>query len=410
MTSIWKLASAVSGVSLIAMMTATTAYAQDDGSGDFEVGIELDTIYESNVANLSDERLQLANIERSDIIVSPSVFLNLNKEIGGFSLRGSASLGYDFYTKNSRLDSERALVSLDGETRISLCTVEPGLSFRRQQNDLGNRFFIDTPDLVLDNVQTVQEYRLNVGCGQEIGIRALGGVSFEKGDNSNEIRQLSDFESLTYHTGLGYHHPTIGELDLFVSKEETTYRNRVLDGIEDGYEVRRYGATFERDIGARLKGRVEGFLVDVDTNLGGNTDFKGTGFNFDLSATLGARTSAFLKFGQDVQPVLNNDALYMKARNFGVGASFAVNERVTLNGSFTRLDRYYAYSEFLPQDDDVPLLADKLDQFTASADYRGPGRFGFSLYGGYENRSANDDFYNYSGLFAGMKLRYLLIR
>lgn len=397
-------------LALVASGTASSVHAQDVADSSFQLGFQLDGRYDSNVANTNDARAELTRVDGSDFIISPSLFMNINKEVAGFELQGNVSLGYDFYAENSELDSERLFADLQGETRLGFCSVQPGLSFRRQQQELFDRAFVDDAALALDNVQTVQEYRLDLGCGQEIGIRALGGVAYERGDNSNEIRNLSDYESFTYSAGIGYRQPSIGALDIYASQEKTDYENRIVDGVQDSYEVRRYGASFERDIGARLKGRIEGFVIDLDAPGTTGPNFNGTGWNFDLSATLGARVTSYVTLGQDVQPVLNNDALYMKARNWGAGVSFALNDRATLNGAYARLERDYVYSDLLPADEDTPLLDDSLDQFTGSVDFRGSGRLGFSLYGGYENRSSNDAFYDYDGFFAGVKMRYLLIR
>ena len=397
-------------LALVSTGAGTRAQAQEASDSSFQLGVQLDGRYESNVGNNNDVRAAVSRVEGSDIILSPSIFMTVNKDVAGFQLQGNASVGYDFYTENSELNSERLFADLQGSRRIGFCDVRPGIGFRRQQHELGDRFFVDDPAIGIDNVQTVQEYRLDLGCGQEFGLRALGGVSYEKGDNSNEVRNLSDYESFTYSAGIGYHHPSIGELDVYASQEDTEYENRIVDGVQDSYQVRRYGASFERDIGARLKGRVEAFAIDLDTPASTGAEFNGTGWNFDLSATLGARITSYVSLGQDVQPVLNNDALYMKARNWGAGASFALNDRVTLSGSYARLDRDYVYSDLLPADEDTPLLDDSLDQFTGSVDFRGNGPLGFSIYGGYENRSSNDAFYDYDGYFAGVKVRYLLIR
>ena len=399
----------VSALPLV-LLYAPAVVAQEIGADTFQVGVELDTQYDSNVANTSAARAETTNLEGSDVIFRPSLFMMVNKDLGGFQLQGNASAGYDFYAENTRLNSERLAAELNGNTRVGFCNLRPGLSFIRQQQQLNDRFFIDESDDVLDNVQTVQEYGLRAGCGQEYGLRALGGVSYARGDNSNELREFSDYESMTYTAGLGYHHPSVGELDLYASQEDTDYPNRVATGVDDTFRVRRYGASFERDIGARLKGRIEAFAIDLDVPGASETNFNGTGWDFDLSATIGARTTAYVTAGRDVQPVLNNDALYTKSTSLGGGVSYAVNDRVTLSGSYTRLDRTYVYSGVLPADEEARLVDDDLNLFSASANFRGSGPLGFTLYGGYEDRSSNDPFYDYDGFFAGVKLRYLFIR
>ena len=390
-------------------LSAPAVNAQEAASDGFQFGVELDTQYDSNVGNLSEERAATREIQSDDVIFTPSIFASVNKTFGRFALRGNASLGYDFYAENTRLNSERAFADLTGETRLSLCTVQPGLSYRRQQNELGDRFFSDVADVPLDNVQTVQRYALDVACGREFGLRAIGGVAYEEGDNSAVEREFSDYNRMTYTAGLGYQHPSLGELDVFASKEDTDYDNRILDGFMDSYDVKRYGVTLSRNTGARITARVSAFMIDVDAPATGE-DFEGLGWDVGVTARVGARTSFFYDMGQDVQPVLNNDALFMENRDWGAGASYALSERTTLSGSYRRSRKQYVYSDFLPPDDANPLLADTFDRIDASADFKGSGPLEFSLYGGYEKRSSNDDFYEYDGVFAGVRVRYLLGR
>ena len=402
--------SLLSGSAIAAVFVASAAHAQESTSDGFQFGVELDAQYDSNVGNLSEERAASRGLQSDDIILTPSIFASVNKSFGRFQLRGNASLGYNFYTDNSRLNSERALADLTGETRLSLCTIQPGVSYRRQQNELGDRFFSDVQDVPLDNVQTVQRYAVDVACGKEFGLRALAGAAYEEGENSAVQREFSDYNRKTYTAGLGYQHPSLGQWDLFASKENTEYDNRILDGFMDSYDVQRYGVSVSRNTGARITARVSAFYIDVDAPATANRNFNGLGWDVGVTARVGARTSFCYNMGQDVQPVLNNDAIYQKNRDWGAGASYAVSERTTLSGSYRRSKRDYVYSDFLPPEEANPLLGDIFDRIDASADFKTAGPLEYSLYGGYERRSSNDSFYQYDGIFAGVRVRYLLGR
>lgn len=384
--------------------------AQDTSDDSFQLGVEIDVRHDSNVSNVSPDDAELRGITQSDQIITPSAFMAFDRGFGDTRLRGSASVGYDIYMENSQLNAERIQAELSALTRVVVCDIEPGASFQRRQAELGDRFLVVDPDGTTDNVQTVQEYRVDVRCGKEIGLRAIGGVSYQSGKNSNEFREFSDYDSFVYTAGVGYEHPSVGTVEVYAAHEETEYENRIVNGIQDRYDVRRFGGSFERDIGANLSGRIEGFFIDLETPGGVGSEFQGAGWDFDLSATLGPRVKAGINLGRDVQPVLNNEALYSKAKTWGGDLSYAMSETISANLAYSMRERDYVYSELTPPSDIAPLLGDTLHLIRGSIDYQSEGGLGGSLYGGYENRDANDDFYDYDGFFVGLKLRYILAR
>ena len=392
---------------------STAASAQTIGDDFLEFGAEVDLRYDSNVVRggrgLVGET-DAADYNGSDIIITPALTASINKTLGSNAVRASVLVGYDFYLRNERLGNERIQADLAGVGKLAFCELRPGLSFQRRQARAGERGIVTDPAVDVNAVQTVQDYRLDASCGRSIGIRAIGGVEFSSGRTSSEFRRLSDYDRFTYYGGIGYQQPSIGKLDLYASNEETEYVNSPIEEQLRDYSVRRYGATFSRDINARWNANVGVFYVDVNAASAIQENYSGLGWNIGLNGTFPPRLQVGLQFGKDVQPVLNNDSLYTKQTLYGVSLNYALNERWNLSGAYSLRDRNYVYSEVLPPSTEANLLEDQFNLATVSATYNTASPLSFSLYGGYEKRSSNTPLFNYDGVYGGVTVKYLFRR
>ena len=389
---------------------AANAGAQTVGEDFLEFGAQVDLRYDSNVVTGAQQRALDEDFDRSDQIITPSLTASINKTLGRNAIRATALVGYDFHLQNSQLNSERLIFDIAGLVNASICELRPGANFQRRQSRTGDRALFLVDDFDPDNVLTVQEYKLDAACGRSIGLRPIGGLSFRSGRNSSELRQLSDYDSFTYYGGIGYKQPSIGTLDLYASHEKTEYENRLIEGELDEYEVRRIGGTFARDIGARWNARAGAFYIDTDAAGVVGENYSGLGWNIGLNGSFSPRARLSLDFAKDVQPVLNNDSLYMKQTLYGVRGAYVVNERWTLNAGYSLRDRSYVFSEALPPSTEGNLLEDQFNLATVSADYNTASPLSFTLYGGYENRSADNPLFDYDGYYAGVTVKYLLRR
>ena len=387
-----------------------SASAQTVGDDFLEFGAEVDLRYDSNVVRGGRGLPEADGYDGSDIIISPALRAAVNKTLGRNAVQASVLVGYDFYTRNDRLGSERINADLVGVGKLAFCELRPGLSYSRRQARAGDRGVIIDPAIDVNSVQTLQDYSLDVACGRDIGIRAIGGVNFSSGRTSSEFRRLGDYDRFTYYGGLGYQQPSIGKLDLYASNEKTEYKDRLIEEQLDDYSVRRYGATFSRDIGARWNANVGVFYIDVDAVATSEENYNGVGWNIGLNGTFPPRLQVGLQFGKDVQPVLNNDSLYTKQTLYGVSLNYALNERWNLSGAYSLRDRNYVYSAALPPSTEANLLEDQFNLATVSATYQTASPLSFSVYGGYESRSANTPLFNYDGVYAGVTVKYLLRR
>lgn len=368
----------------------------------------LDLRHDSNVTNISQARAEALGLQQSDQIASPALQLNARKTLGLHSIRATAYAGYDFYASNSRLNNERLAAQAAADLNLRPCEFTPSIDFSRRRSEFGSLAVIGDPLATLNNTQTEQRYGISGSCGGVVGLRPEAGLSYTKGNNSALIRQTADFESVQARLGIGYRHPSIGDLSLYYSQQETRYDNRAIGGVKERYEVERIGLSARRDIGARLAWDGQVYLVNTSSVFG--QDFEGVGYSVGLTLRVTPQLRARGNFGRDVQTSLNNDALYTLDKLYGVNLDYAVNSRLNLNGGYSLTKRNYTYSSFFGPLPPEVLRNETLHMVNFSATYRRSERLGFSLFSGYKKRTANGALYDYDGYFVGIGVTMALAR
>src|SRR5437588_164966 len=89
-----------------AALSALAAPALAQETRPLGVQAVISEIYDSNVARSSYLLASARGVTQSDWITEPGVTLNLNKTFGRQSAFLRGSVGYDFYARNTRLNSE----------------------------------------------------------------------------------------------------------------------------------------------------------------------------------------------------------------------------------------------------------------------------------------------------------------
>lgn len=390
------------------VLFAAPAMAQSSSQDRLALDLLVDARYDSNVYNISSDRDELDNIEMGDWLVSPALRLSLQKTLGQHSLNASAYAGYDFHASNSDLNRERLSLQLGGRFNLAPCEVSPHVGFSRHRSEYGSYFVTTDPLVDVKNIQTEQTYGLNASCGGVLGLRPEAGVSYTKGDNSAFARQFSDFETVEGRLGLGYRHPSLGNISAYYSKAKTTFDNRIINGEKEGYDVDRIGLSAQRDIGARLAW--DGSLYYVTTSTGNDGGFDGLGYQLGVTMRVTPQLRARAQLGRDVQTSLNNDALYTVDNTYGITFDYAASNWLSFNAGYNRTDRDLTYSTFFGPLPIEILQEEKLDRFDLGATYQRSDRLAFTLYGGYEKRTADREFFNYDGYFVGLRATIGLLR
>lgn len=391
----------------LALLMSQPALAQAS-SNPIALNATLDVRHDSNVLNISDEWADLRQAETSDWIISPGLQLSVNKNLGRHTVRAAAYAGYDFYASNSDLNRERLSLQASSVLDLAPCELSPNVRFSRSRSEFGNYLVVDDPIEDLDNIQTQQRYGANVSCGGILGLRPEAGVSYTKGDNSSLRRRFADFETVEGRVGLGYRHPSIGNISTYYSKSKTTYDNRITDGRKERYEVDRIGVSAQRDIGAKLAW--DGQIYHVSTSTGVADGFNGLGYQVGVTLRATPQLRVRANLGRDVQSSLNNDALYTVDTTYGLSVDYAANQVLSFNAGYSLVDRDLTYSTFFGPLPIEVLQEEKLHAFDVGATYRRSDRLAFTLYGGYEKRTADRDLFNYDGYFVGLRATLGLLR
>ena len=134
---------AIAGVSFVALFAPAAALAQfaplaPVAAGDRTTEVDLigNLIYDSNVAASDAAFAAARGIKPSDVIINPTVRLDLARPVGRQTVFLLATAGYDFYARNSRLNRENILVNPGVLGQFSRCEYDVSGSYSRGQNGL----------------------------------------------------------------------------------------------------------------------------------------------------------------------------------------------------------------------------------------------------------------------------------
>ncbi|MDQ4420026.1 outer membrane beta-barrel protein [Sphingobium sp. DEHP117] len=398
----------LSGASLIAALP-TLALAQAGGgagaaggSQGLSINASAQLRHDSNIARTNAATAAQRGLHRSDQKFSPSVNLSLGKPFGPHNLTVSASAGYDFHRHNDRLDRERIQGAAGLALNLGVCAPTFNGSISRRQSELGE--VADT----FGNVQTVGNAETSwsvgstVSCGKSFGLRPTAGITYQDNSNSNAQRRGTDKHITSYQLGLGYVHPSIGDIQLFAQQRDLRFDDKTL---QRGNRQRSYGVSFTRNLGARLTGNASINWTNVkplDPNV---RSFKGVNWSGNLSLKATPRIQVQASLGKSITSSLAVDSNYNISTNYGISASYAVSPRINFNTGYSHTKRRFEgnLGFFAPGTAPVNLLTnDKKDSIFAAVDYLFSPKLKFILNGGHDARSANAAFYDYKNNYVGL--------
>jgi hypothetical protein len=299
----------IAGLAILAAVAATPAAAQDGRRVKAELGVK--GVYDTNVARSSDALAAARGIDPEDMVISPTLTVDILTPVGRQALFLKGRAGYDFYDKNSVLDSEVIDLEAGVLRKVGPCGTSLSGGFKRNQTKL--------EDIVLEpveNTETLTSATLTVDCARTVGFSPSASVAHERSENSAATRQDLDFENSSATIGLTYSRPTFGALGIFGRAERTVYDDRVLPvgQDEDGYEALAFGVSYKRRLGARLETSVSVSQTSLDAMLPGATDFDGLTYTVDAAFRPSSRLETRLMFERSARPSRR------------VGADFTIDE------------------------------------------------------------------------------------
>lgn len=360
--------------------------------------------YESNVARIDDPvLLAQRGIAQEDVRISPSLQLDAARNIGRHLLGLRAYLGYDFYTRNTQLNRERLLIEPYAYVNLPVCDLAIDASVGRRLSELGDVVVIGPdPTIGIDNTETTKRIVGRVICGESYGLRPTFEVERAVGDNSNPLRQISDYRITRIQPGVGYASPALGEISLYAVRQDTDLPNQLLPSGEiSGFTLRGFGVSYRRAIGTRLN--FNGSISHVEvTPYGGNQGSR-SGINGSIALTLlASERLQFTAFAnRSFTSTLTSNATYELQQGYGLTANYAVNDRLRIRagGSYAPRRLFYVATPVGPF-----IERQTQTDIFAGATYNLNRRLRFTLDGGYQKRDADLNIFDYDGYYAAVGL------
>lgn len=307
--------------------------------------------YDSNIARIGDEQLLAQRgYTREDIRVSPGANLYVTRNLGRHQIGLRSYLGYDFYTRNERLNRERISVEPYVYLNLPVCDLTVEGHVARLQSELGDVILLSSDQTItLDNVETRKRINGRVVCGDSYGLRPTFEADYSTGSNSSLRRRVANYEATRLQPGVGYASPALGEISIYAIKQDTELPNRFLaSGGASGFSMRGFGASYRRNIGTRLNFNGSVSFVDVTPNGGTRGSRSGINGNIALTVLASERLQIAALASRAFNSSLTGFSLYDLSQSIGVTVNYAANDRLRFRAGGLILKREFVYAETPP--------------------------------------------------------------
>ncbi|OAN66849.1 gellan polysaccharide biosynthesis protein GelF [Sphingomonas sp. TDK1] len=346
--------------------------------------------YNDNVV-LSDPRISGGGT-KGDVILSPTLNLNilLPRATGDVYLAGS--LGYRFYTKYTGLNREFVTLTGGADQRLASCLVHGEANYNRSLTDLGNLYVQDAAGS-FRNTEESRQISADVGCSAPLGLRPALAYSHSQVRNTLALRQFADSDTDSFTAQLGLPTTPIGTFSVFGRMSDSRYVRRVTPtGGRDGIKTYAAGVQFERMVGNRLNFTGSANYIKVDPKLPGTKSFSGVGYSVS-GLYRGEDYSISLTGSRNAEPSVIYFVSYNITTTLSLSATKELSERLRVSVGAARTWRDFTASTLFPN----ALIAghDKTSSLSATATYIPSRRLSFSLTGAYNDRSTNTQLFKY---------------
>ena len=371
------------------------------------ISFNLNTRYDSNVPKLDDQAVTFNRLVREDVRVSPSVQIDVARNLGRHQIGMRALLGYDFYLRNGTLNQERLVIEPSAFLNLPVCDVSVQGLASRQQSNLGQIVYLGlAPTVEANNTETTKRITGQFICGDAYGFRPTLTLEAGSGFNSNSLRRIADYEVTKIQPGVGYSSPGLGEISVYAFKQDTDLPNQIgLGGLESGYTLRGYGVQYRRNIGTRLD--FNGSLSQVDVTPYDAPNSGRSGLNASVSVTfLASERVWFVAYAnRNFTSTLTALSTYQLDEGYGLTATYAANPRLRLRAGGSVSPQQFFYT----RQPVGPFISEQTQyDIFAGASYDLNRRMRLDLDAGYQKRDANLTLFNYESFFVGAGLSFSL--
>lgn len=314
----------LTGAALVAVSPAAArAQAQEAPRDGFELGGQVQVIYDSNLLRLRDDLPAPPGRSRDDLVTSPSAVLHAQTSPGLQRFALDAQVGRDYHLNNTFLDSSRIAATGVWDGHITpRCDTGATARFARAQVDLSEQ------GLIAANRRQVFTVLANARCRVTLGLAPL--VSYERRESANSalVRRSTDFRTSAVSVGVAYNRTGKTGVSLRYLHARFNYPNRpdLLSGGGDrvGHDaVEAHGeATLAERINLGLTGRYDWAGADS-----GRDRFHG--FTGEVTASVRPipRFDVSAVAAREIDPAVFVAADYTVFDRASLGAGYAVSPR-----------------------------------------------------------------------------------
>jgi hypothetical protein len=364
----------------------------------FNITAALQTEWSNNFARGDeDEPLRNGLESRSDWRFSPSVSVSAGRPIGRQQIFANASLGRDFYARNTLLDKNR--IAIDGGVNWTLgtrCTGRVQGGWRKRGTQLA------TFEEVVPSTTERTTFFASAACRTAGGLAPS--ISYDRYNVKNRTdedapegvqdRSFSDVEAQGVNGSLGYSLGSRGQVGVQGNWRRFEYPNQFLDtGETNGSTIT--GATFFANYRVGTSITANGSLgfskVSPESSLG--EDFSGTVWNIGLNYS-GPRIGASISTGRNVNGSTGGSGNYRISRFLSANVSYRASERLSAAAGYAHGNSDNRGVSEIP---DTEIISNsKSNRFFVGADYRFNRILSFGVDLNHQRRSSEPSEFSYS--------------
>ena len=371
---------------------------------EIEVTLGLTTTYDSNVARANTNVAQQNGLDPSDVYVAPNALINVSLPFGRSQAYLTGTASYLIHARNSRLDGEQLALSGGVSTEFARCSASLDGELSRVRTNVGN---LVAQLASVQNFETTTSVGITVGCGGVVGLQPFGQFDYSRGTNTSALRRGSDFETFTYGGGISYRQPSIGELGIVGSVEDTRYTARdgstgtLLSGLQS-FPTRSVGVYYVRDVTRFFYGKARVNYTDVATVQGAS--FTGVTGELVVRVSPTEKASFEVTAARVTQPSLSYLVDYTVDNTITASAALQLGPTLSFNARYQYGDTRYVNSRALPAA--VALLTnDQRHDLNGEFFYKLGRRLVLTAGAGYSSRRANSAVFEYDAarVFFGVR-------
>jgi hypothetical protein len=378
---------------LFALAVSSQASAAPGSSGrQFDVSVQGGVEYDSNLPRTSEAIALTRHQVPEDVTYTPRITVTGAVPIGRSSFFVDGFAGYSYHQNNSNLDSESLSLNAGLDSRISICQTRVSGGYSRHLSD----FEDITAATTITNILETATVGLNASCGRRTGIGTNFSVAHTESTNDTSLLRPQDNSSDFYSAGLSYSRPTLGSVSVFGSYSRTEFPHRGgLLFTSRGYEVKAFGLTYDRHLGARIEGQLSLSYSD-QKQIGSSVlfparNFAGLTYSADLKYRVTSRLDTSISASRALAPSNRIGNNYDLNTNYGVTANYRLGQRIHLHAAAQRRERHSS--------GDGPVLVTSLTNsddnvFSAGARYELNRRISLSLDASQEQRKTNSPLFD----------------